>query len=364
MPTGPEQSSSSVHELPGGDTTATDLVVSGTLPASLSGQYLQIGPNPVEGIVHGVVLRGGRATSSRNRWLPTADGDIVPSNLIAFGSFVLAVGDGALAYELSADLDTIRRVDLAGARRKLIARSTFDPHTGELHLLTFGADPSQLHVIVSRGGLKRTIRPIDDAPNRIRQLEVTRDDVVLLADGFVGLMPRTGVRTPTTWFDVDTEGRQIAAADAREEEVIVYAIGPSLVRWSLDRRVATARCEMLDATRHSFATSNPRPIGITQRLLWTVGAGAAHAHDLLRGGRRSHDFGAGRVPNGLVFVADPDRCTMEDGGWLVGLVHDDASNQTDLVVLDAQAIEQSAIAMVHLPRRLPSGADATWMPAI
>ena len=206
------------------ETTITNLPVAGKLPAALSGQYMRIGPNRIdpnslpadwaggEGMVHAVSLDAGRAISYRNRWITTdavaqklaveptpgprtVGDDVVAANLIAFGTSILAFGDGALAYELSARLDTIRRVDLAGARRSLVAHSKVDPHTGELHLLTFASIGSQLHVAVSRGALTRTIRSIDDAPSRIRQLELTRDDVVLLADGFIGVTARAGVNT-------------------------------------------------------------------------------------------------------------------------------------------------------------------------
>jgi carotenoid cleavage dioxygenase len=393
MPSGPEHVTRSTNEAPVADeTTITNLRVAGKLPAALSGQYMRIGPNRIdaqslpadwaggEGMVHAVSLDAGRAISYRNRWITTdavaqklaveptpgprtVGDDVVATNLIAFGSSILALGDGALAYELSTRLDTIRRVDLAGARRSLVAHSKVDPHTGELHLLTFESFRSQLHVAVSRGALTRTIRSIDDAPSGIRQLELTRDDVVLVADGFVGVAARAGVNTKAIWFEIDTESRHIAGAYAHGETVIVYATGPSLVRWTLDRRAVTARCEVLDATLHTFATSNWRQPGSAQRFLWTVGAGTVHKHDLFSGGHRCHDFGDGRTPGELVFIADPDRSSIEDGGWLVGFVHDAAGVQAEFVVLDAEAIERPAVATVHIPRRVPTGAHGTWISA-
>ena len=288
----------------------------GSLPAALSGQYMRIGPNRIDAQISPRGLGGRRGDGPRGqprrrtshlvpepldhdrRRRPearrradarpaTVGDDVVAANLIAFGTSILAFGDGALAYELSARLDTIRRVDLAGARRSLVAHSKVDPHTGELHLLTFASTGSQLHVAVSRGALTRTIRSIDDAPSRIRQLELTRDDVVLVADGFVGVTARAGINTQPIWFEIDTEARHIAAAYAHGETVIVYATGPSLVRWTLDRRAATAHCEVLDPTLHTSATSNRRQPGSAQRFLWTVGAGTAHKHDLFTGGHRS-----------------------------------------------------------------------------
>ena len=142
----------------------------------------------------------------------------------------------------------------------------------------------------------------------------------------------------------------------------MYATGPSLVRWTLQRRPATAHCDVLDATPHTFASSNRRRPGEAHRFLWTVGSGAVHKHDLLAGTRQSHDFGGGRHPGELVFVADPDRSDTEDGGWLVGFVHDETTHETDFVVLDAHAIERPAVAVARIPRRIPNGAHGTWIP--
>ena len=329
------------------------LLVSGALPRALSGHYLQIGG---DGVVHAIGIDAGRAISYRHR---PVGGNLVTANLVSFGSSIFAIGDGALAHELSADLETIRGVDLAGARRALVTPARLDPHTGELHLLTFPGTSCQLHVTVSRGGLTRTIRPIDDAPTGIRQLELTRDDVVLLAEGFVGLTARAGDNARPIWFEVDTTARRVATAHADGENVIVHAAGPSLVRWTLDRRTSTARCEVLDAAPHKSPTSNRQHR--VPRFLWSVGAGAAHKHDLLTGRRRSHDFGASRAPSELVFVADPDRSSTEDGGWLVGVVDDETSAHTEFVVLDAETFERAAIATVHLPRRIRNAAHGTWI---
>src|SRR4051794_10609401 len=104
-----------------------DLAVTGAAPTVLSGQYVRIS----EGMVHAVRLTEGRAPEYRNRSIPTD-----ATNVVAFGNSTFAFGEGQLAHELGAELDAVRRVDLAGARRTLTARPTVDAVTGELHLLT------------------------------------------------------------------------------------------------------------------------------------------------------------------------------------------------------------------------------------
>ena len=370
-------------------TVITNLRVTGQLPTALTGQLMWVGPDLIEadtsladsggGIatVHALALDAGRATSYRTRRImaDTATEPVKPksdpgrvnhgvglTNLIAFGKSILAFSEGTVAYEVDTARGTVRPVDLAGAHRSLVARPTVDACTGELHLLTASL-PSQLHVVVSRGALTRTVRSIDDAPSRIRQLALTRDDVLLMAEGSVGVAARAGAELKPIWFPIDTDERHIAGAYAHAEAIVVYTTGPSLVRWTLERRTSTLRSQLLDATPHTSATSNNWHPGPPQRFLWTVGSGAAHKHDLCGGERRSHDFGDGPTPAELTFVADPDRSDCQDGGWLVGLVDDDSGDHAELIVLDAEAIERPAAAEVRIPRRIPSGTRGTWIPA-
>lgn len=75
----------------------------------------------------------------------------------------------------------------------------------------------------------------------------------------------------------------------------------------------------------------------------------------------NHDFGTGRHPGEMLFVTDPERSSEEDGGWLLGLVHDDALDRTSLVVLDAQRVGDAPIAQINVPRRIPYGFHGTWV---
>jgi carotenoid cleavage dioxygenase-like enzyme len=332
-----------------------DLAGSGTVPTGLSGQFVHLS----DGIVRAVRLSEGQASSYCERSVATG-----VTNLVSFGRSILAFGDGVLAYEFGVDLDAARRVDLAGAHRRLTAHPKVDPITGELHLLTSTCDPPQLHVRVSPGFLTRTIRSIDNAPSQSRQLELTRDNVVLLADGFVGVADRSGLRPLPTWFPIDTDARHLATVHADGETVVVYTTGPSLVRWTVDRRTTTVEAHVLDATPQSFASTNRQFLHTANRFLWTVGSGAVHKHDLFGGSRESHHFGRGQQPGEHVFVADPGRAGTEDGGWLVGFVHDETTHRTDLVVLDAQAIEQPAVTAARFARHISGRSRCTWIPTV
>jgi carotenoid cleavage dioxygenase-like enzyme len=371
------------------ETTLAGLSVEGSLPVALSGQYVRIGPNPLtttvpprpwrslDGMVHGVALHAGRAVGYRNRWVitdavartlgaapvpgpPATSVDTVAGNVITFGNRILALGPGALAYELDQDLDTIGRIDLAGHGLGIGAHPQLDPLTGDLHLVSYADEPA--HHAVSASGQTRTTRPIDGAPGPIDELLLTRERVVLLGDGFVGMARRTGP-AGIRWTAA-SPSEPINAQD-HGDEVAVLAGGASLDRWTFGT-ADRARLDVLDNTPQRFGCVNPALVGDAPRYVWTVAPSDGtdiYRHDLHTGERTSHHLGSGRHPGAFTFIADPARRHREDGGWLLGLVHDMGRIEAELLVLDAAAIDRAAIAAVRIPRRIPYGLHGTWVPA-
>jgi carotenoid cleavage dioxygenase len=92
----------------------------------------------------------------------------------------------------------------------------------------------------------------------------------------------------------------------------------------------------------------------------TDGATHIFKHDLETGARRRHDFGIGRFPGEFVFV--PRRVNAaEDDGWLIGFVVDMHRSITDLVIIDARAIEAEPVATITIPHRVPAGFHGNWV---
>ena len=194
--------------------TASDLPVTGQLPAELSGRYLRNGPNPLglddpnyhwfvgAGMVHGVRLRDGRAEWYRNRWVRSKavaaalgeqwPGGPVHENLdfaanthvIAHGGRTLAtVEAGALPYELSYELGTIGPCDFGGTLPGGFAAHTrLDHRTGDLHAIAyFWAWDHVQHVVVDAAGTvtRTTDIAVPDGP-MMHDFALTARYVVLL----------------------------------------------------------------------------------------------------------------------------------------------------------------------------------------
>jgi carotenoid cleavage dioxygenase len=375
------------------ETTITDLVVSGTLPESLSGQYLRIGPNPIggtplanhwtaaEGMVHAIALRAGRAVSYRNRWIRTdaasrklglepvpglqaTVGDSSATNLVAYAGTIVSLGDGALAYQLTKELETVRRVDLAGGARTVGAYPKSDPVTGELHLLSSPGVTSCAYHVISSGGLTRRSRGIT-APTPIHDLAITGDRLLLMGDGLVGVTDRHG-DDPIIWVPAGTRATDhVVTAYDDGDAAVIHVVGQTLRRLTLDVSVPHVACDTLGPAPQRFGRINERLALSCHRFLYTVPAGpgtSIHKHDLMAGTLETHDFGAGRHPGEFLFVQSPDRAAIEDGGWLLGLVHDLAADRTSLVVLDAARVAGPSVATVIIPRRVPFGLHGLWVP--
>ena len=79
--------------------TATELAVTGTIPAELDGRLIRNGPNPIDGghpdahwftgtgMVHGVRLRDGRADWYRNRYVVSTESPKRPAGRHAGAAF-------------------------------------------------------------------------------------------------------------------------------------------------------------------------------------------------------------------------------------------------------------------------------------
>lgn len=85
-------------------------------------------------------------------------------------------------------------------------------------------------------------------------------------------------------------------------------------------------------------------------------------YDAVSGGAEVVSFGPGRTAGEVVFVpraAD----AAEDDGWYLTLVHDAATDRSELVVLAADDPAAGPVARVHLPARVPLGFHGNWVPA-
>lgn len=198
----------------------------------------------------------------------------------------------------------------------------------------------------------------------------------------IGLLPRDGDGRDVRWFDIDPcyvfhtlnayeDGTEVHIDAVRHERMFATDFtgpneGPaSLVRFTLDLADGKAREHRFDEVSQEFPRYDERLTGRRHRYGYAVEfAGAApgdsvRKHDVVAGTSVSRHLGAGREASEFCFVPSADDAA-EDGGVLMGYVHDRGTDRSDLVLLDAETLDD--VAAVHLPGRVPAGFHGNWAP--
>jgi carotenoid cleavage oxygenase len=202
----------------------------------------------------------------------------------------------------------------------------------------------------------------------------------------VGVMRRESDGSDVRWFDVepcyvfhplnayDDGGDRIVLDVVRHPQMFASDRQgpnegpPTLDRWTVDLSAGKVIEERLDDRGQEFPRIDERLTGRRHRFGYApaVGTdagdidltGALLKHDLVAGRSEARSFGPTHRAGEFVFVpSGPD--AAEDDGVLMGFVHDDLSDRTDLVLLDAGTLED--VARVHVPARIPYGFHGNWI---
>jgi carotenoid cleavage dioxygenase len=286
--------------------TAHGLSVEGTIPPELSGTLLRDGPNPIapepghhwfvgDGMVHGINISDGRATSYRNRWVRTSQvedlkgfpsGSISPHqpmqqgsgsvNVIGHGGRILALGEVGLPWELDGDLNTIGQYDFDGAlRSNMTAHPKIDGRTGEL--LFFGYDFGNIslryHVADAAGKLLRTVEIEKPIPTMMHDFGVTASRIIFmdLPVAFSLEMAMAGNGVPFHWRDDMPARLGILPRDATTDEVQWIEIDPCFVYHPLNAYDHGQEI-IFDVVRHdrTFVKGQLENSGDVRLERWTI----------------------------------------------------------------------------------------------
>ncbi|MET0271072.1 MAG: carotenoid oxygenase family protein, partial [Sphingomonas sp.] len=292
-----------------------------------------------------------------------------------------------------------------------------DPATGELHSLCYEAtDPKRIryNVVDVTGRVRRSVTiPVAHGPLIhdcaitaryviVMDLPLTLSmRVVLSGHGFpyrwndrhparIGLLSRDGDASDIRWIPLDPcfvfhavnaydlpDGRVALDVIAYDRMFAGENLGPDeqprgLERWTIDPAAARVEHRTIDPAPQELPVFDGRrtgnayryayALGLPERMTETlVGEAPLLKHDLDRGTREAHRFGAGRIAGEFVFVPrSPD--AEEDDGWLLGFVIDADGQGTALEILDARAIAEAPVATVRIPHRIPPGIHGAWLP--
>ncbi|MEJ6480563.1 carotenoid oxygenase family protein [Nostoc punctiforme UO1] len=314
------------------------------------------------------------------------------------------------------ELETIGEYTYNG---KLISAFTahpkVDPVTGEMIFFgysLFTPPYLQYSVVSAQGELLRTV-PIDlsigvmmhdfaitenytifmDLPLTFSAERSQRGEPVMMFErdrsSRFGILPRHGDNSNIRWFESPScyvfhtlnayeDGDEVVLIACRMSSTTVLISDdsqpdpegniPRLYRWQFNLSTGTVREEMLDDVASEFPRVNENLLGRQTRYGYSNKMANSSLplfegiikYDLNSGNSQTHEFGQGRYGGEAVFAPRPG-AIAEDDGWLVTFVHDENSNTSELVVVNAQDVTAEAVARVIIPQRVPYGFHGTWV---
>jgi carotenoid cleavage dioxygenase len=343
------------------------------------------------------------------------------TNVIGHAGRILAIVEaGPRPYELTDELDTIGPCDFDGTLPGgYTAHPHRDPETGELHAVSyfFGwGNKVQYSVTGTDGRVRRAVDIEVGASPMMHDFSLTARHVVIYdlpvtfdldlvaqaASGSfvfpyawdpnyparVGVLSRDTDGSDVRWFDVEPcyVYHPLNAYDDGSDRIVLDVVRhpkmfasdrhgpnegpPTLDRWTIDLSGDKVLEERLDDRGQEFPRIDERLTGRPHRFGYApaVGTdagdidltGSLLKHDLVAGRTDVRSFGPAHRAGEFVFVPSGSDAA-EDEGVLMGFVHDDQADRTDLVLLDAGTLED--VARVHIPARIPYGFHGNWIPA-
>jgi carotenoid cleavage dioxygenase len=347
---------------------------------------------------------------------------VANTNVIGVGGRTFAIVEaGGRPAELSDELDTICYSDLDGTlAHGFTAHPKRDPRTGELHAANYWwARPEVVdYTVVGPDG--RVVHQVDIAvPGNpmVHDCSITETAMVIYDlpctfdldaamagatlpyrwdEGYgarLGVLPLKGAADEVRWFEIEPcyvfhpinafdDGDRVVIDVVRHPKVFAHDVlgpnegAPSIWRYELDRATGRAVERQLDDRAVEFPRVDERMVGRHHRFSWAVGIGTEGGpdgdvswpgaglvrHDARTATSQLRSFGPGRTVGEAVFVPRADDAA-EDDGWYLALVHDAATDRSDLVVLDGQDWLGEPVATVHLPARVPLGFHGNWVAA-
>ena len=336
------------------------------------------------------------------------------------GGKLMTSGEVGFPYEVErTDLSTVGPYDFAGKlTTAFTAHPKIDPSTGRMHSFGYGFTAPFLtyHITEPDGTLVHS--EVVDIPRStmMHDFAITETDAVFWdlpvtfdlqaaiayvadpttaafpyawnpdAGSRVGVMPLSGGAASIRWFDLEPcyvfHG---VNAFRRADEVIVdvcrlssmFAEGelfggtPTHRRWTLNTSTGAVRDDILaEHDPGDLPSRDPRRLGRPLRYSYlvssrenplTVDFGGVIKHDYSDNSREFWDPGPRRHSGEWLFVpAGSD--VAEDAGYLLSVVHDEATNRSELSILDATDVRRGPVATIMLPQRVPYGFHGAWIP--
>ncbi|WP_437674254.1 carotenoid oxygenase family protein [Sorangium sp. So ce131] len=343
------------------------------------------------------------------------------TNVLKLAGRLLTLIESAAAHELDPEtLATRGRFTFGGAleARPMVAHPKVDPESGDIYSFGYSVRrPYVTYDVFSPDGALRSSREIDvpfpammhdfavtatralfyHLPATMREENIRSDNPVRWepSEGArIVVVPRDDPAAPVRVVDLPAcfiyhtmnafdDGGSVVLDVVRYPRLPLFDLGGEnpnppisenpdgrLTRLRIDLETGVVSDTLLDEAPVEFPVIDPRFAGRPYRYGWMVcrrgdsdGRGHHNAialYDHLERRGRYRELGRSSFTSEPIFVAR-GKDTPEGEGWLLAVVYHAETDQSDLLVLDALAIERDPVAVLRCPHRIPYGFHGSWV---
>lgn len=334
---------------------------------------------------------------------------------VQHGGHLFALMEGCPPTRISHELETLGEHNFDGKLQgAFTAHPKIDSKTGEMVFFGYSPFPPYVQYYVADASGKIINHQVIDIPNPILMHDfVVSENYTIFVDSpavfdidgalsgepgvrwlpeqgtRMGIIPRMGTAEQLRWFDIPTcnivhffnawdDGNKIEIHAPTFAEMPgglqfdnpTQTEEPFPHRWLVDLEKGTVKYEKIDDMSGEFPRINDSYAGQRSRFMYNALArdwafdfdfNGVIKYDIDKGTSKSFRYGDTEVSGEHTFVADPNG-EAEDDGWLMSMIIDKASEESNLSIIDARDVEAGPIARVLMPRRVPIGFHAAWFP--
>ena len=368
-----------------------------------------------EGMLHGIRLDSGNALWYKNKLVDGNDSVANTSVISHAGKIYAIVEAGGNPVEIDKDLNSLNTKPFYGDKNAgFTAHPKLDPDTNELHAMCYdyanNFDTVDYVVIDQNGSHKKTQSIPFESRSMLHECAITKNymlvfdlsvvfDLYELGRGYfpmswddnhqsrIGLLSRNGDSNNVQWFDIDRTYffHTFNAHEDSNGNVIVTAAAygrlfdtdwngpftespPQLTKWELNTKSGHATSTSLDDRFVEFPRINPKLVGKLNQYAYALASSNLKEpdfneivkYDLKNDTSEVYGYGSGKFGAEPVFVP-AEGAQSEDEGYLLSLVYNQETDNSDLIILNAKEPKSGPLATVHLPQRVPFGFHGEWV---
>lgn len=330
-------------------------------------------------------------------------------NIIQHGGRFIALNEATTSYEISAELDTLGQWTAGGSEPlRLGAHNRHHPRTGDLYALEYSwrTPTVKFHRIDASGVLVNTRSVELPMPTMIHDFILTEHYVVLIAgpavfdaqaakagQSMLQWRPDLGMRIALLpldggvpiWIEGEPffvfhfangfeRGQQIVVDYVQHDKfALAYGPTPTFKRMTIDPASRSFKVAGFSNEVTEFPRVNHLREALPTRFVYmpTLTSSLKEANppsavfntvlklDTETGRYTRHDLG-NQIVGEAAFVPKPGGST-EDDGYLAAFTYDPVRQGSNLVLLDATRIEESPVAVIEMPQRVPQGLHGNWI---